>query len=655
MAESAASSGRPAGSGGSRSSAIRRGFEPYNPGSRLASARGNASKGRSTGGGHDTSRGNALWEDDREPTRGSRVEKEWKHDMFESEESADPPRGGNSANGGVRVRGRGATRASASSTAAEAGGGRSGGAPPAAVEVEATVPSEERYEDLSRRVEEEVVAKLARAQMMGMMLKAHREQQQQHHGHQAVEKRRARGGGGGVRREGGSGSGPGNQSSRRSRAGSSSRQRSGGPSPEPSATGASAAVVGPSAAAPPLVPTVAAAAPARGPPATARDGARLMVGPTAQGRGYAGPPPTRKPSPPPHHNGQGRGDPRPAGLLKVSPEVLAAGTPAASPSPAEAIPEKSLLDGANLEEMSLEEAYVTVGKLEQQHKALAAQLRREIGHFGEAPGVELLFRRVSWVRDALSQALGSLVRRDPILSLRKRLPNRLWMAHYRALEVVQHRLRQLGQQAAAEASSASGGTGAGAQQMRQAKQRRQKQRQALRTRLFELIEEAERGLWGMVETVERQMVETKSRVRQAAASPASSQYSSSLSPGRSSGASDDFESNLHDASSGGEPTEGSGEEGSDAEVREEEKNISNTHEVLGRQLALQAFLTSLGDLCRYRGLYAEAVSTGGNGDRGGDDRAVSWSRAEELYRRALRVDPSSGKVRLPFHLLFVQL
>lgn len=66
-----------------------------------------------------------------------------------------------------------------------------------------------------------------------------------------------------------------------------------------------------------------------------------------------------------------------------------------------------------------------------------------------------------------------------------------------------------------------------------------------------------------------------------------------------------------------------------------------TLEERGRQHALQALLTSLGDLSRYRGLHGlQGSSEGGSGGGG----VGGWARAEEMYRRALRVDPSSGKV-----------
>ena len=63
-----------------------------------------------------------------------------------------------------------------------------------------------------------------------------------------------------------------------------------------------------------------------------------------------------------------------------------------------------------------------------------------------------------------------------------------------------------------------------------------------------------------------------------------------------------------------------------------------TLEERGRQQALQAFLTSLGDLSRYRGLH------GSESEGGGGEKTAGWERAQELYLRALKIDPSSGKV-----------
>lgn len=312
------------------------------------------------------------------------------------------------------------------------------------------------------------------------------------------------------------------------------------------------------------------------------------------------------------------------------------------------------------DEMSIEDAYVMVGGIERQHKVLLERLRREIGlvaagrpgaaqstsssaavveaaaaavaSSSRAAGGELLpgaalYGKVSRVRVALSRALGSLVRRDPGFSLRKRLPNRLWMAHYRELEVIQQRLRQL----LTSAGGASDAVGA--------PQQRQKQRQALRSRLFALIDEAERDICGMVEAVERQQAAAA-----AAADSARNKGSAALSPSLSSSNGDDS-ANADKADAGatsGDNGGGSAEGGMASSMADSDDDDDDdedlTLEERGRQQALQAFLTSLGDLSRYRGLHG-----GGDSEGSGKGSKASYARAHELYLRALKVDPSSGK------------
>ncbi|CAM9337356.1 unnamed protein product [Ectocarpus sp. 6 AP-2014] len=584
--------------------APRRGFEVYSR--RAAEAAKTAAAGGGGGGGgdgHDTTRGRALWEDEREAARLTKGDKEWKRDR------------------------------GAKGTRRGAGAGAGGTA------VDAEVPSEERYEDMSRRVEEEVVAKLARAQMMGMMLKAHREQEQ------ATERRR--GGGGGRRRDGDSGSGGG----RRSRGGGggggtdsagprqvlqrpkdTGRQRPGQAAPSPSARGA--VVVGRDIRA--------------GAPSQARSGA----GATAR-------------------SGGGRGArQQPAGLLKVSAEELllsegksrGAATAAAAATTTRALPGDL---GGDPDEMGIEDAYAMVSDIERQHKTLLESLRREIGlvaagrpgaaqatsgsaavaeaaaaaamaSSSRAAGGELLpgaalYGKVSRVRVALSRALGSLIRRDAGFSLRKRLPNRLWMAHYRELEVIQQRLRQL----LTGAGGASDTVGASQQQ-------RQKQRQALRSRLFALIDEAERDIGGMVEAVERQQAaaaaDSARNKGSSAASPSSSPSSSSSNGGHKANA-DKTDAGAASGDTGGGGSADGGMAGSMADSDDEDDDEDMTLEERGRQQALQAFLTSLGDLSRYRGLHGRGDSEGS----GGKGSKASYARAHELYLRALKVDPSSGK------------
>ncbi|CAM9687796.1 unnamed protein product, partial [Ectocarpus sp. 12 AP-2014] len=582
--------------GGSRR-APRRGFEVYSR--RAAEAAKTAAAGGGGGDGHDTTRGRALWEDEREAARLPKGDKEWKRD-----------------------RGAKGTRR---------GGGGGGG-----TAVDAEVPSEERYEDMSRRVEEEVVAKLARAQMMGMMLKAHREQEQ------ATERRR--GGGGGRRRDGDNGSGGGRRSRGGGGGGSGGGTDSGGPRQvlqRPKDSGRQR-------------PGQAAPSPsARGAVVVGRD---VRVGAPNQARSGAGAAP---------RSGGGRGArQQPAGLLKVSAEelLLSEGKSRGAAAATRALPGDL---GGDPDEMGIEDAYAMVGGIERQHKALLESLRKEIGlvaagrpgaaqatsgsaavveaaaaaaavaSSSRAAGGELLpgavlYDKVSRVRVALSRSLGSLIRRDAGFSLRKRLPNRLWMAHYRELEVIQQRLRQL----LAGAGGASDTVGAPQQQ-------RQKQRQALRSRLFALIDEAERDIGGMVEAVERQQAAAA-----AAADSARNKGSAAAGSPSSSSSNGGDEANADKAGAG----EASGDDGSGgsadggmagsmADSDDDDDDEDMTLEERGRQQALQVFLTSLGDLSRYRGLHGGGDSEGS----GGKGSKASYARAHELYLRALKVDPSSGK------------
>eukprot|EP00903_Cladosiphon_okamuranus_P014164 g13163.t1 len=615
--------------GGGRSSTVRRGFEPYAPTAGSAAARRAAETAAKTagggGGGHDTTRGRALWEDDREAPRLPKGNKEWKRDRWDEDDDDRAP-------GAGAARGRGARGARPGSGGSGGSGGGGGESAPA---VDADVPSEERYEDMSRRVEEEVVAKLARAQMMGMMLKAHREQEQ------AAERRRVGGsGGGGGRRDGGGASG----GRQRSRAGSrgdpgaprqvlqrpkdgdggGGRQRSNqaapAPAPAPAAAGAGAA------------------APIRGAVAVGRD---VMVAGPSKARSGAGAKATAS------SRSSGRSTARQqAGLLKVSPEELAkSGEPPAH----QPLPEDL---GADPDGMGVEDAYALVGKLERQHKALLEDLRGELGlapptggrsqassSSGSAAaardgctGADLpggaLCGKVSRLRVALSRALGSLVRRDPAFSLRKRLPNRLWMAHYRELEVVQQQLRQL---------ASGGGVAVG---------RRKQQQQALRGRLFVLIEEAERDIGDMVDEVERQVAVAEVAKTKATAPPTSNGSSGGLTAtatatAAASGRNMDGTAASKTGSGGDEDNDGDADSADCAMAgsvvdSDEDGEGDVTIEERGRQLALQTFLTSLGDLSRYRGLHGSDSEGGG--------KAAGWARAHELYLRALRVEPSSGKV-----------
>ena len=241
-----------------------------------------------------------------------------------------------------------------------------------------------------------------------------------------------------------------------------------------------------------------------------------------------------------------------AGVLKVSPEELSAGAAtitAATATTATMSADYSRGDatmaapedlGVDPDRLSVDRVYTVVGKIERQHKSLLEELRREIGatpagrqgggvpevtsgpaavaaaaaaavagsRDGQVPGAALSVK-VARVRGVLSRALRSLLRRDPAFSMRKRVPNRLWMAHYRELEIVQLRLRQL----AASTGDSGGGVGAGSQQRRPklVHQHQQKQQQqAFRGRLLTLIKEAEGDIGGMVEMVEHQIAAAES-------------------------------------------------------------------------------------------------------------------------------------------------
>lgn len=677
--------GRSTTSGGRSSPNVRRGFELYAPGSRGAAAR-RAEAASGGGDGHDTTRGRALWEDERESARAPKGDKEWKRDKWE--EGDDP---------GVRAaapRGRGgvAGRRSPPAPAAveQARGGsvvgndtsRSVAAKSAAGGAEE--PSGEQYEDISRRVEEEVVAKLARAQMMGMMLKAHRQQEQ------AAERRR-----GGGRRDGGVGGGGG---SRRSRGGGGTEasaprqvlQRHVNESGRPSGSGTG----GRRSTADQGGVLATAAAASRRPVVVGRD-VRITGAPSQRREPTSQYVEGGMSSAAPEEQGGRtsstsltgvRDAPQPAGLLKVSLAELSAGTPVRLSNDTQ--PEDL---GADPESMDVEEAYALVGKIEKQHKMLIEELRGEIGLLSRSRGVAevasgpsavaaasvaaaiasrgggqaapgaALYGKMTRVRGALSRALRSLVRRDAAFSLKKRLPNRLWMAHYRELEVVQQRLRQTVTSVNSAAGGGSGGGSGGTSQQRQQQQKQKKERQALLARLFLLIEEAERDIGGMVDAVELQiaasdvaklssipdngaLIATATATANSPASHGSPAVSSDdgCRPVTGGGDGDDV-----DSAAGG--LQGGSARGSDKDDGNDDLEDMSEEE-LGRQQALQTLLTSLGDLERYRGLHGDPSATGaGTGagissNVGGRGKRENWARAQELYLRALRADASSGKV-----------
>lgn len=643
--------------GGSRGP-IRKGFEVYTPAARGAARRAAEAAASGVANGHDTARGRGLWDDTSEDP-GSRVPKgdaEWKRDRW----NEDVPQTSmvRSGRGGMRgaaitdsrspptgpiPRGRGVRGAS--------GNGGGGGGIPRAVEPEPVhpeVPSGEQFEDISRKVEEEVVAKLARAQVMGMMFKAHREQEEERRGS-------SRGGGG-------SGNGAAGANARRRRGdrsdsvaadggehvGDRGRSTRGGGAI--SAAGDTAAPrivtrpvdavgrgggkhVGRIAVGGSSVPAVQAnmqSLSSRHPPLTSGTCAgmngmqsiemddhqrqmQMQMQLPDQSGVVASELSLSRPGGFEAYNRDGfaaghgmrapvdSGDPLRSvgtapGLLRIAHEDLSAASAQA--------PEHS---GAEKNRTMVEEAYSVVGKLERELKALIEEIRKDVRSSGSVlvrpgPGGSdaghasgaALSAKVARVRDTLSRTLGSLIRKDAVLSLRKRLPNRLWMAHYREMEVVQHGLRLL-------ANNSTGG-GNNSNNSVASKQK------VLRSRLLELIEKAEHELNMMVSVVEEQV---------SAAEDAKATASMLAIRGNA-----DAGENLAD---------------SDTDSSDDDDEASE--ECRGRQQALQVFLTHLGDLARYRSLYGDhGRATAAAGTSG------SWARAEALYERALRVDPDSGKV-----------
>ncbi|CAN0017385.1 unnamed protein product, partial [Choristocarpus tenellus] len=162
------------GSGSSRT-AVKKGYEVYEPGARAGARRGQRlqttdaastvfSEGTNTfdapvtvrgrgsqGQGlmQDRGRGHLLWDPDDD---AGEPDREWKRDKGGAGEPPPRPRARNNMQ---RRAGEGSLETSG-----------------------VEEPSVDRYDDLNRKVEEEVVRKLARAQMMGMMLKAHREKEE---------------------------------------------------------------------------------------------------------------------------------------------------------------------------------------------------------------------------------------------------------------------------------------------------------------------------------------------------------------------------------------------------------------------------------------------------------------------------------------------
>ncbi|CAM9476363.1 unnamed protein product [Discosporangium mesarthrocarpum] len=344
------------------------------------------------------------------------------------------------------------------------------------------------------------------------------------------------------------------------------------------------------------------------------------------------------------HNNQGQGealgDPE-----HPTPPVRGAPAPAPALAPAVA---PGLLNGLNLDSVGVEQAYDTVGHLERKQKALLAELRAELGAGGAqsipspssggsisgGPNPRLsaaLSGHLSRARGALSRTLGSIILRDPALSLQKRLPNRLWMAHYRELEIIQQQLRRSGGGGGAATGPPAGGPGAGAGGGGGY--------QALRTRLLFLIQEAEREIGYTVEAVEAQIAHPP-EVQSRGDSPGSGDASGSrprgggFSSGGSNGAGGSGRTR-------GEGEGGSGEGGEAGSETQSEEEDELTEEERGRQQVVQVLLTSLGDLARYQEQHHLAA--------GGSSRAgatvvggLGWGRAEELYLRALRVNPMGG-------------
>lgn len=647
--------------GGGRSSTVRRGFELYAPASRAAAAkRAEATKAAAAAAaagsgadGHDTTRGRALWEENDGSTRVPSGDKEWKRDRWDEEDVVNRARSG-----------RRGEAAPASATSSRRDGVRSRAAA-AVASVDPDVPSGEQYEDISRKVEEEVVAKLARAQMMGMMLKAHRQEEQ------AAERRRGGGSANGGRRSrggGGDSAGPRQVLQRPSHTDKASSGASGGGSGGRQRQGQASA-------------SLSGSVDARGAVVVGRD---VRITPPPRGRDTGrSPRGGGKPAGPQGQRGgvAAASSPRPAGLLRVSPDELSTGASAPARSKGGDVLPEDL--GADPDAMSIDETYAVVGLIEPQQKALLEDLRMEAGLIatGRSGGVKsasgpsaviaattvaasasrdglqlpgaALYGKLSRIRGALSRALGSLVRRNPSFSLRKRLPHRLWMAHYRELDIIQQRLRQL----AGDVGGARAGpvSTAPSQQQQQQQKARAKQRQALRARLFVLIGEAERDIGAMVSVVEQQtkkadalkylptpLLSIRKGIDTDRGSDGGQRPVPLPSTGINGGTTLDVNAS-EDMASGDVDSVAGGQAGSDSDSDDAEEEL--TLEERGRQQALQAFLTSLGDLARYRGLHG-GESRGGGSSAGGGKGGGWWQRAQELYHRALRVDPSSGKVRI---------
>lgn len=640
---------------------VRSGFEPYVPGARGAAAAGNDSgqtgpfaKGGGAvplADGHDLGRGRSLWEDDRQEGR-LRSDEAWTHDKW-ADHVDEQPRGHGRSGRGTTTAGRVGAQSPRGSAARRRHGFSGSRSHRGAAPATAQEPSGEQYEDISRRVEDEVVAKLARAQMMGMMLRAHREQEHAQAEHRwraerrperrpKLHSRRRRGGeedigleggggGGGDYRRGSGGRGPVSPA----RHGQLARK------PRGKGKGVEAVVTQRSAAAPS----------SRGARNHDRRQRRDEQPPDESASGDSVHTPERdvddaQGDPTPTHPGEDSlhgasvsprsKSARPAGLLRVAHDKLVLHAPA---SVAAAEPEDL---GADPETMEAGEVYVVVGKLEQQYKTLLEERRLQL-QVGVRPGrgpahgegmsaadavaaaaavsrsggksEASLLGKLTRVRTALCLALGSLVRRDPVLSLRKRLPNRFWMAYYREMEMVQQRLRHIGGVDAAQVSLHDN------QQQREASN--------LRDRLFVLIENAEHDITAMVEALQFQL-STSSGPGSSGGNSASGKIT-----GGAAGNSLSTRESDHDcAASGSARGEDPDTDACSDDSEEEDKSV--TDEDLGRRQALQAFLTNLGDLARYRGLHAAQQEM--------ENEGSAWDHAEALYQDALRINPDSGKV-----------
>ncbi|KAG5177425.1 Zc3h12a-like ribonuclease NYN domain-containing protein [Tribonema minus] len=238
-----------------------------------------------------------------------------------------------------------------------------------------------------------------------------------------------------------------------------------------------------------------------------------------------------------------------------------------------------------------------MARLEKRYKSILEQLRGELGldpgyvprahpserghgqpgntasgyfHAISAPLWESLQKH----RQPLTSATRALIQRDLPLAARRKLPHRLWLSFYKELDAVQQTLKLLATPAGAAALTRDG-----------PRRAPQANADALRALLFCMIGQAEREIGGLVSAIER--------------SEGSGSGSGGGGGGRANGA-------------------------AAAAAAAEDAAVARRH-------VLQALLTAMGDLARYKQLHRPA----------GEPR--DWGAAEALYHCAFRLRPGAGK------------